>query len=147
MLFRSEAISSELFKPEDFNLRKRTDTVDLTKAIAQRDSGVLSMPLNGRPHLIAWATIPATDWHLLTVVDESEVFSQTNELASHYRNIGYLLIAGLVLFYLVFFAFMWRRARELTERLRKPIGGIVAMLRKIGEGNWHPKRPDRKSVV
>lgn len=136
-----EAISSELFKPEDFNLRKRTDTVDLAKAIAQRDSGVLSMPLNGRPHLIAWATIPATDWHLLTVVDESEVFSQTNELASHYRNIGYLLIAGLVLFYLVFFAFMWGRARELTERLRKPIGGIVAMLREIGQGNWKPKRP------
>ncbi|MFV9656447.1 ATP-binding protein [Pseudomonas sp. NY15366] len=136
-----EAISSELFKPEDFNLRKRTDTVDLAKAIAQRDSGVLSMPLNGRPHLIAWATIPATDWHLLTVVDESEVFSQTNELASHYRNIGYLLIAGLVLFYLVFFAFMWGRARELTERLRKPIGGIVSMLREIGQGNWKPKRP------
>lgn len=136
-----EAISSELFKPEDFNLRKRTDTVDLAKAIAQRDSGVLSMPLNGRPHLIAWATIPATDWHLLTVVDESEVFSQTNELASHYRNIGYLLIAGLVLFYLAFFAFMWGRARELTERLRKPIGGIVSMLREIGQGNWKPKRP------
>lgn len=78
---------------------------------------------------------------MLTVVDEAEVFSQTNALASHYRNIGYLLIGGLVLFYLVFFAFMWGRARELTERLRKPIGGIVAMLREIGQGNWKPKRP------
>jgi len=136
-----EAISSELFKPEDFNLGKRADTENLAKAIAQQDKGVLSVRLNGRPHLVAWATIPATDWHLLTVVDEAEVFSQTNELASHYRNIGYLLIGGLVLFYLVFFAFMWGRARELTERLRKPIGGIVAMLREIGEGNWKPKRP------
>ncbi len=136
-----EAISSELFKPEDFNLRKRSDTAGLAQAIERRDSGVLSIPLNGRQHLIAWATIPATEWHLLAVVDESMVFSQTNELASHYRSIGYLLIAGLVLFYLVFFAFMWRRARELTERLRTPIGGIVAMLREIGEGNWRPKRP------
>ena len=136
-----EAISSELFKPEDFNLGKRADTEDLAKAIAQQDKGVLSVRLNGRPHLVAWATIPATDWHMLTVVDEAEVFSQTNALASHYRNIGYLLIGGLVLFYLVFFAFMWGRARELTERLRKPIGGIVAMLREIGQGNWKPKRP------
>ncbi|KJU76733.1 ATP-binding protein [Pseudomonas chengduensis] len=136
-----EAISSELFKPEDFNLLKRADTEGLANAIAQRDKGVLSVNLNDRPHLVAWATIPSTDWHLLAVVDEMEVFSQTNELASHYRNIGYLLIGGLVLFYLVFFAFMWGRARELTERLRKPIGGIVTMLREIGQGNWKPKRP------
>lgn len=136
-----EAISSELFKPEDFNLGKRADTEGLAKAIARQDNGVLSVRLNGRPHLVAWSTIPATRWHLLTVVDEAEVFSQTNELASHYRDIGYLLIGGLVLFYVVFFAFMWGRARELTERLRKPIGGIVAMLREIGEGNWKPKRP------
>jgi len=136
-----EAISSELFKPEDFNLRKRSDTSGLAQAIENRRSGVLSMPLNGRQHLIAWATIPATEWHLLTVVDEAMMFSQTNQLASHYRNIGYLLIGGLIVFYLVFFAFMWGRARELTERLRKPIGGIVAMLREIGQGNWKPKRP------
>ena len=50
-----EAISSELFKPEDFNLGKRADTEDLAKAIAQQDKGVLSVRLNGRPHLVAWA--------------------------------------------------------------------------------------------
>ncbi|MGG2399787.1 ATP-binding protein [Pseudomonas sp. SH1-B] len=137
-----EAISSELFKPEDFNLLKRSETMELAKRIREQTKGVLAISLNGRPKLVAWASIPATDWHLLAVVDETVVFSKTNELASHYRNIGYLLIAGLVLFYLVFFAFMWGRARALTERLRKPIGGIVAMLREIGQGNWKPKRPD-----
>lgn len=136
-----EAISSELFKPEDFNLRKRADTANLAEAIARDDSGVLSMPLNGRPHLVAWATIPATDWHLLTVVDEAAVFSQTNALASHYRNIGYLLIAGLVLFYLLFFGVMWGRTRNLSDKLKAPITGIAAMLQAIGKGNLHPPRP------
>ncbi|WFC61538.1 response regulator [Pseudomonas sp. REST10] len=136
-----DAISSELFKPEDFNLLKRNDTMALAKSIGERSNGVLAMSLDGQPKLAAWANIPATGWHLLAIVDESVVFSQTNALASHYRNIGYLLIAGLVLFYLVFFAFMWGRARKLTERLRQPIGGIVTMLREIGQGNWKPKRP------
>ncbi|MDF3172116.1 ATP-binding protein [Pseudomonas sp. ER28] len=136
-----EAITSELFKPEDFNLLKRSGTEVLAENVATRPNGVIAMSLNGQPKLVAWATIPATKWHLLTIVDETAVFSQTNELASHYRNIGYLLIAGLVMFYLLFFAFMWGRARELTERLRKPIGGIVTMLREIGQGNWKPKRP------
>lgn len=136
-----EAISSELFKPEDFNLGKRADTEKLAKAIAQNDSGVLSMPLNGRQHLVAWATIPATNWHLLMVVDEAEVFSQTNALANHYRNIGYLLIAGLVLFYLLFFAIMWGRTRNLSDKLKAPIAGIAAMLQAIGKGNLHPPKP------
>jgi signal transduction histidine kinase/CheY-like chemotaxis protein len=136
-----EAISSELFKPEDFNLGKRADTENLAKAIAEHDSGVLSMPLNGRPHLVAWSTIPATDWHLLTVVDEVEVFSQANALANHYSNIGYLLIAGLVLFYLLFFAIMWGRTRNLSDKLKAPITGIATMLQAIGTGNLHPPRP------
>lgn len=137
----NEAIRRELFKPEDFNLQKRPDTVALAKAMQERDHGVLSMPLNGRQHLVAWNTIAATQWHLLTVVDEQEVFSQTDELANHYRNIGYLLIAGLVLFYVVFFAFMWGRTRTLSSQLKAPIVGIARMLQSIGQGNWRPPRP------
>lgn len=138
-----EAISSELFKPEDFNLLKRSDTHTLAKAIetSAEHLGIITIPFNGQQKLVAWASIPSTGWHLLTVVDEAAVFRKTNELASHFRNIGYLLIAGLVLFYLVFFAIMWSRTRILTERLSAPIGGIGAMLREIGHGNWHPARP------
>jgi signal transduction histidine kinase/CheY-like chemotaxis protein len=137
-----EAISSEQFKPEDFNLRKRADTASLVKTMEKQLSGVVTMPFDGQQKLVAWAVIPSTNWHLLTVVDEKAVFSQTNNLALYYRNIGYLLIAGLVLFYLVFFAVMWGRIRILTERLRGPINGIVGMLREIGQGNWRPKRPE-----
>ena len=137
-----EAISSEQFKPEDFNLRKRADTATLANTMEAQSSGVVAMPLDGQQKLVAWALIPSTNWHLLTVVDEEAIFSQTNDLALYYRNIGYLLIAGLVLFYLVFFAVMWSRIRVLTERLRAPIGGIVGMLREIGKSNWRPKRPD-----
>ncbi|VXC51162.1 Histidine kinase [Pseudomonas sp. 8Z] len=136
-----EAISSEQFKPEDFNLRKRADTNALAKAMEAQPNGVLAMPMDGQQKLVAWARIPSTNWHLLTVVGEDAIFHQTNDLASYYRNIGYILIAGLLLFYLVFFAIMWWRIRFFTERLRSPVNGIVGMLREIGQGNWRPRRP------
>ena len=133
-----EAIRQETFKPEDFNLAKRSETQALAAAMAAAPEGVYTLTLNGRPNLVAWTTIAQTGWHLLTVVDENKVFSQTEALARRYQQIGYLLIAGLFAFYLLFFAFMWIRARQLSQHLLGPIDGISAMMREIGRGHWRP---------
>ncbi|WP_349568665.1 ATP-binding protein [Azotobacter salinestris] len=135
-----EVIHSELFKPEDFNLRRRPETAGLAAAIAERPEGMLTVEFRGRPRLVAWTTIPQTGWHLLTVVDEASVFAETNTVAGQYERIGYLMIAGLVVFYLAFFGYMWLRARHLSERLLRPIDGISRMMEAIGQGNWRPAR-------
>ena len=137
-----DAIRQEIFKPADFNLGKRTDTTGLAQALSLDATGVQAMELGGKRKLAAWATIPETGWKLITVVDEAEVFSKTNALASRYQQIGYLLIAGLVIFYLLFFAAMWLRSRQLSHRLQQPIDGITWMLAQIGQGRWTPKRTD-----
>ncbi|SDR82920.1 ATP-binding protein [Pseudomonas oryzae] len=137
-----EAIRKEIFKPADFNLSKRQDTSGLAEAISLSATGVQSLDLGGQRKLAAWATIPETGWKLITVVDEAEVFSKTNALASRYQQIGYLLIAGLVIFYLLFFAAMWLRSRQLSHHLQQPIDGITWMLAQIGQGQWMPKRTE-----
>ena len=133
-----EAIRRELFKPEDFNLHQQAATRGLAKVMARQSEGVERVFLNGRAHLVAWSTIAQTGWHLLTVVEEADVFAQTNSLASHYQQIGYLLIAGLVLFYLLFFSFMWLRSLKLSRQLQGMIAGISAMMKEIGAGHWRP---------
>ena len=133
-----EAIRRELFKPEDFNLHQQAATGDLAKVMARQPEGVERVFFNGRAHLVAWSTIAQTGWHLLTVVEEADVFAQTNSLASYYQQIGYLLIAGLALFYLLFFSFMWWRSLKLSRQLQRMIAGISAMMKEIGAGHWHP---------
>lgn len=135
----SEAVRREIFKPEDFNLQQRAETRELAEAMEGEAVGVRSMMLGGRPQLVAWTTISQTGWRLLAVVDEAQMFAQTNTLASRYQQIGYLLIAGLVLFYLGFFAFMWSRTRRLSRALLKPIAGISRMMGEIGLGHWQPQ--------
>ncbi|MDH2247835.1 ATP-binding protein [Pseudomonas sp. GD03855] len=134
-----DAIRSEMFKPEDFRLDRRPETAELAAAISGAASGVQQVMLGGRPQLVAWTTVAQTGWHLLTVVDEAAVFRQTNALAGRYQQIGYLLIAGLVLFYIGFFAVMWLRARQLSGALLTPIAGISRMLGEIGVGRWRPE--------
>ena len=134
-----EAIRREVFKPEDFRLGSRPQTRELARAIAADEEGVQRLSLGGQQKLVAWTQVQHTGWHLLAVVDEAKVFSQTNALASRYQQIGYLLIAGLVMFYLVFFAYMWFRARRLSEALLTPIASISKMMGQIGLGHWRPE--------
>lgn len=141
-----EAIRRELFKPADFNLAKREETRQLAEAMGQQPAGIQRISLNGRMQLVAWSSIPQTKWHLLTVVSEDNVFAQTNSLAERYKNIGYLLIAGLVLFYIGFFSVMWWRSRRLSQRLIDPIEGVSLMLEQIGQGDLRPKRVESRIV-
>ena len=133
-----EAIRSELFKPEDFNLRTRNETRELAKIIAAQPEGIQSIILGERVNWVAWTTIKQTGWRLLTVVDEANIFKQTNALAGRYQQLGYLMIAGLIVFYLLFFAFMWIRTLRLSGELRSPITKITQMMSEIGQGHRQP---------
>jgi PAS domain S-box-containing protein len=137
----AEAVRREVLKPEDFSLGKRAEMQPLLQAMAARQSNVQEVVLGGRKQLIAWSEIPQTGWQLLLVVDEEHIFSETNRLAERYLHIGYLLILGLVLFYLSFFALMWLRSRRLSEQLVQPIDGIVGMMGELGQGNFQPTAP------
>lgn len=137
-----EAVQQETLKPEDFNLARNPDLQPLLAAMEASSSDVREVLLGGRRQLVAWSEIPQTGWRLLLVVDEADIFRETNRLATHYRQIGYLLILGLVSFYALFFAWMWRRSRRLSDELAEPLQGVAGMLRRLGQGDYSPPAPD-----
>lgn len=130
------AVSAEILKPKRFSLAGREDMQQLLAAIAQGDGAVTETNLNGRKQLVAWSEVEQTGWKLLLVVDEVNIFHEANRIASHYLSIGYLMIVGLLLFYLLFFGWMWLRSKRLSAQLINPIDGIVAMLRQLGRGHY-----------
>ncbi|MGN7934016.1 histidine kinase [Pseudomonas sp. AF76] len=133
-----EPVDRERLQSPDLNLARHPDLASLNKNLPDHSQGIVALTLNGRPHLVAWDEIPSTGWFLLAVVDEAAVMHETNLLASHYREVGYLLVAGLVLFYTLFFAFMWWRTRDLSRQLSTPVQGVSQMMREIGRGHWQP---------
>ena len=137
-----EAVRREVLKPEDFNLAKREGMEPLLQAMNEGNGNVQEVLLGGRKQLVAWSEIPQTGWRLLLVVDEEQIFHDTNQLAERYMQIGYLLIAGLAAFYLLFFALMWLRSRNLSKQLAEPIDGIVDMATSLGQGKYLPAVPD-----
>ncbi|MBD9417212.1 response regulator [Pseudomonas sp. PDM16] len=137
----AEAVSREVLKPADFKLDRQQGLRPLLDAMKAKPHGVVEVQLGGRGQLMAWSEIPQTGWRLMLVVDEASIFRETNRLAEQYQIIGYLLIAGLVFFYLLFGSWMWLRSRRLSNELAEPITGIVGMMRSLGVGERKPVAP------
>ncbi|SEI54904.1 PAS domain S-box-containing protein [Allopseudospirillum japonicum] len=136
-----EAIRQESFKPDQFNLYKRQDTQALGEQMRTQGAGHFELLLNGESKLVAWETIPETRWKLVTIVAEQAVYSKANELATRFTQIGYLLITGLVVFYLVFFAYMWRRSKSMSRMISQPLEALQQMVQAIGIGNYYQTAP------
>ncbi|GFM89632.1 hypothetical protein PSCICO_50310 [Pseudomonas cichorii] len=126
------------FQPDGFNLTTHSNLEPLVDALRKQAKGLLPIQLNDHPHLVSWSDILPAGWHLLAVVDESVIMQETQQLARHYQDIGYLMVAGLIVFYSLFFAFLWFRSRELSNQLSTAIIGISNMLEEIGKGKWSP---------
>jgi len=137
----SEAIRREELKPDAFNIRKHPLLQDIARDISSSGAtGVSEIEISGK-QLAAWSTIPQTGWTLLAIVPEKNIYAESDALATRFRNIGLLMITGLVIFYLAFFLFLYSRARAMAHVLGKPLGELNAIAEDIGLGNYQQTAP------
>ena len=137
-----DAIKKEIFKPEQFNLFLRKDSQQIVFDIKNSLNGKGFLMLNGNKKLIAWDSIPETRWKLITVVDENQVYSETRTLAQQFTQIGYLMIAGLVLFYVVFIFFIWLSSRRMSKAISLPLLHMKKMVDLISHEEYQLDKPE-----
>lgn len=135
----SSAIEQDTFKPEEFNLFKRPDSRYLANGIEAAPSGVVEMDLNGKPKLAAWAQIEDTGWQLLMVVDQEQLYADANALKARVDRIAVGMIVALLLFYLLFMIYLYRKSLRVSRRLSLPMIGLKRMILSIGGGNYRPE--------
>lgn len=136
-----DAIRHEVFKPERFNLFTRNRQDPIVGMIQNNMEGNGLMTLNGRRKLVAWQTIPETWWKLITVVDEQSVYSETKSLADHFRQIGYLMIAGLIVFYVCFISYLGWRSRRTSRLISGPLQHMSEMVNQISHEDYVQEKP------
>lgn len=136
-----EAIKKEIFKPEQFNLFLRKDSQQINFDIKNSLRGRGFLTLNGKKKLIAWESIPETRWKLITIVDENQVYSETRTLAQQFTEIGYLMIAGLVLFYVFFIFFIWLSSRQMSKAISQPLLHMKTMVDLISREEYQLDKP------
>ena len=138
----SEAIRREELKPDAFNIRKHPLLKGVAGEIARSGAtGVAEVEI-AEKQLAAWSTIPQTGWTLLAIVPEKNIYAESDALAVRFRNIGLLMITGMLVFYLGFFLFLYLRARDMAQTLGEPLAELSRIADDIGRGNYEHTAPD-----
>lgn len=125
------AVREDIVKPRHFNLRQLSDDPALREVLGEA-RGVLKSHLGDESRLLAWQELSGVGWTLLTVIDEDSAFAASNSLAAFFRDIGYLMIVGLAVFYGLLLVMSGYRSRKLSRTLVEPLHQLCRMAADIG---------------
>ena len=136
-----DAIRADTFKPDAFNVYHRHDLAEIGALLKTQPSG--SGRLDGpSPHLVAWETIPSVGWKLMSLVPEQAVFGPSRALNRDLAAVGWVMLAGLAGFYVIFFTFLYRRARIVSHGIAEPLRQIERMAHRIAVGEYDQASPE-----
>lgn len=141
-----EAIEKDTFKPEDFNIHNQTELDQLTTEMNRDETGTTSLLVANKQHFVSWTSIENTEWSLLLFVPETNVFADFDQLSEGLAHVGLFTFAGLVLFYLLFFLYIYKQSNKMSSTIHSPLIQINSMAKEIGKGNYYQPTPAIKII-
>ena len=136
-----DAVRQETFKPDRFKLLNRPDLADLAHRLAGQSNGIASVDLRGAK-VAAWSTVPQTDWKLLVLVPESNIYATADTFGDRLQRLGIWAIGGLIAFSALFVALVDALARRMSRSIARPLEHLGTLAQRIGEGEYEQTEPD-----
>ncbi len=122
-----DQLTTTVEKSEEYNLLKNKDyrIVSQIQQMFTSNAKISDFAINGQEFLLSQEIIPETGWRLLVLVDKNLIFNPVFELNHQAKTIGYIMIAAMILFYLVFFMYLVRKSYQLSEKIALPISNLA----------------------
>lgn len=119
-------LTSTVEKPEEYNLLKNKDNnvVEQIQQLFTSNAKIQNFAINGHEFLLSQDIIPETGWRLLILVDKHLIFKPVYELKERTKFIGYIVIIGMILFYLIFLMYLVRKSYRLSDKIASPISEL-----------------------
>jgi len=136
----AEAILKDTFKPAEFNIFQKPILTGLAGAMQSAPEGVRRINL-GRPMIASWAQVAGPNWSLLVLASEDSVLAASSDLRSQLAFVSKGMVGILLVFYAGFFAFLWRRAATMSDRVAQPLGELEHRMAVISDGGTLPPAP------
>lgn len=137
-----QAIMQDTFKPDNFNVYKRAEFSAVANALKNSQNGATKITLNNNKQLVSWNTVSETGWKLLVIVPENNIYQKMNTISQSLLQIGMMMIAGLIIFYSIFFYILSRRSYAMSKNISQPLNEINTILNNIGTGDYYQQEPE-----
>lgn len=131
-------VGSEMKQSSQHDLKFYPNYRQLVKDI-KAIKGVQQYSFNDTAMMVGWSTIANTDWKLLTFVNGSALFAQTNALDAEMNQAVYWMIAGLIIFYVFFFLYIRQRAWKFSQVLQSAVNKLIGRVQRIEASDYSPE--------
>jgi signal transduction histidine kinase len=125
--YGDKMLTTTIKKPEEFNLLKNKDEkiVMQIKTLFSEKANMIDFNVNNQEFLLSQTIIEETGWRLLFLVDKEIVFKPIFELEELARQIGYVVVFLMLLFYIVFVFYLIKKSHHLSNRVSHPIANLA----------------------
>ena len=137
----NQAIHSDTFKPEQFNLHKMENLSSFANEVTTKVSGFTSVILQNKNQVVSWDTVSGTDWKLLLIVPESSIYQKANELSKSLLQMESIMVTAIILFSILIFYLLTKRANKMSIDIARPLVEMDHMVQKIGSGAYIQEDP------
>ncbi|UTJ07714.1 diguanylate cyclase [Arcobacter roscoffensis] len=128
-------IEKTIYKSDKFNLLNYHD-----EKVAYNFKNILAskpyshkITFEGKNYLIFSKKLEKTSWYIISLIPEDKILEKINTLKSDYQKLGYLIISCILMFYLLFFVFLYYKAKCLVNDINKPLMKVVELTRNLGK--------------
>lgn len=123
----NDKIKTTIHKSSKYDILKYKDekVVDTFSKIIKGEKIPSFIEINNNKYLIFSNKIERTSWHIISLISEDNILSIVRELENDYKKIGYISILAITFFYLLFFIYLYFKAKKLVININKPILKVI----------------------
>jgi signal transduction histidine kinase len=128
------SVETTVEKPEEYNLLKSPNEQIRRQMETIIDQSITlgTFLVGDQRYMLSQQSIPETDWRLMILLDESSIYEPVNELKAQANLIGYIVIALMAFFYVVFFLYLLKKSDAVARRIANPIEKLSALTTGLG---------------
>jgi signal transduction histidine kinase len=131
-------VYKDTFKPNEFNLKNiRKEIAEPVTNLMDKQKGVERLNIGSASYFLTQTTVDETGWKLFIIADRNIIITPVITLIKNFEIVGYLAIGLMVLFYLTFFAYLFRHTTKISSELAYPVEAIVKASCKISKGDYN----------
>ena len=124
------------------NLTEIDGAEELLSLWQSNPDSLQTIALGGMSYIAAWHPVAETDWQVLVLVEEEKLLARTNNIYQQTELLSLILLAGLVIFYLLYFQFVKSRTQRFSQRLNRNLKKLSNALAKTGRQEFELTVPD-----
>lgn len=130
---KNKRMKKVIYQDEKNNIfkNKNKKLVEALQEVVKGSESTFNIPINNNEFLLFAEKVNRTPWFLVSLIDKNNIGSEVKKLEMYYNKLGYVIIALIVVFYLIFFLYLYLKAKSFVRTINNPLVKIINMTRNL----------------